>query len=181
MKEPLVLEKDIRKICLPQKTHDEPNMWYGKSVNLIGYGAKDSDTTNPLRTAKLDLMENSHCIDLHNAGKLFPSVGSKILINLPGNPLIRKNQLCGIDDGVRDDVHGSCAGDSGSPAIRKNYRKNTFEQIAVVHGSVGSCRSDIFPTVFTRLDAPNIMEFVNRHLNGGNELLINISAKLPPN
>ena len=89
--------------------------------------------------------------------------------------MIRSHQLCGIDDGVGSDLHGSCAGDSGSPAIRKNHRKNAFEQIAVVHGSVGSCRADIFPSVFTRLDDPNIFDFVNKHLNG-NELPITTKA-----
>ena len=66
---PLILEEDIRKICLPQKTHDEPNIWYGKGVNLVGYGAIDSDKTNPLRTAKLDIVETSYCIYQHNIGK----------------------------------------------------------------------------------------------------------------
>ena len=167
----LTLEEDIRKICLPQKTNDEPNTWFRNSVNLIGYGATDSDETNPLRSAKLDIVETSYCIDEYNNGKNLRKVGPKIRRNLPGNPLIRKSQLCAIDDGVRDDVHGSCAGDSGSPAIRRNYRKNAFEQVAVVHGSVGSCRADIFPTVFTRLDDPNIFEFINKHLNGNDQFI----------
>ena len=169
---PLTLGEDIRKICLPQKTHDEPNVWYGKGVNLVGYGAIDSDRTNPLRTAKLDIVETSYCIDQHNIGKWLQKVGPKIRRNLPGNPMIKANQLCGIDDGVRTDVHGSCPGDSGSPAIRKNHRNEAYEQVAVVHGSVGSCRADIFPTVFTRLDDPNIFQFVNKHLNGNEPLIM---------
>ena len=154
------MEEDIRKICLPQKTQDEPNCWFRQSVNLVGYGATDSDTTNPLRTAKLDIVETSLCIDQHD--KDLPEIKR----SLPGNPMIIASQLCVKDDGVKHDVQGSCAGDSGSPAIRKNHRKNAFEQVAVVHGSVVNCRADIFPTILTRLDDPNIFEFIIKHLNG---------------
>ena len=168
LKEDLEFNSYIRKICLPMETNKTPNKWFGQSINLVGYGAvRNVDETNPLRSAKLEIVEHDYCIGQHNIGKLLPNVGSQIRINFPGDPLIMANQMCAAVDGVGVDA-GSCAGDSGSPALKKDYGRNAFYQVGILHGSVGTCSAAIFPSVFTRLDDPGIMEFVTGAISSGN-------------
>ena len=165
LKEKLSLTGTIRKICLPLRTNNEPNQLYGHSIHLVGYGAIRSDATNPLRSAKLDIVPHTYCINQHNKGKIFHLFDRQIKRNFPQTPMIKSNQICAGVDGISADA-GSCAGDSGSPAIKKDYVRNAFYQVAVLHGSVGSCSAAVFPTVYTRLNDPEILEFVTKSING---------------
>ena len=78
------------------------------------------------------------------------SYGSQIRSSLYKDPMIIKSQFCGGVDGSTPDAHGSCPGDSGSAAIKKDYLKQAFVQMGVLHGSIAFCNAKIFPTVFTR-------------------------------
>ena len=79
--------------------------------------------------------------------------------------MIKSYQLCASIDGIGDGA-GSCAGDSGSPALKKDFERGTFYQVGVLHGSVASCSATVFPAVFTRLDHPDILSFLTRTLQG---------------
>ena len=57
---------------------------------------------------------------------------------------------------------GSCKGDSGGPLKIFDTDSGSFVQIGIVAGSVnlGECGTKNFPVVFTRLDNPEIYEFI---------------------
>jgi secreted trypsin-like serine protease len=55
---------------------------------------------------------------------------------------------------------GSCKGDSGGPLMVFDTKKSKFFQVGVVVGGVSSCESKSIPACYTRLDHPEIADFV---------------------
>ena len=160
----LSFDGKIRKLCLPKETSAEPNKWFRNQINLIGYGKTRQDSTSQLRAATMVIMPNNNCNDQLEKGI---ALYRNIRISLPKNPLIMKNQLCSGISGFTGDDAGSCAGDSGSPAIIKDWTSGAYMQIGVLHGGVTQCSSKHLPSIYTRLDEPGVLEFIQNPLNGG--------------
>ena len=76
-----------------------------------------------------------------------------------------KNQLCSGISGFTGEDAGTCAGDSGSPAIIFDWTREAYTQIGVLHGGVTQCSSKILPSIYTRLDEPGVLEFIKNELN----------------
>jgi secreted trypsin-like serine protease len=57
---------------------------------------------------------------------------------------------------------GSCKGDSGGPLKIFDTGSGSYVQIGIVAGSVnlGDCGTKNYPVVFTRLDHPEIYDFI---------------------
>ena len=152
----------IRKLCLPNETSGEPNKWFRNAIHLVGYGKTREDSRSELRAATMVIMPNYRCQEqLEKGTDLYRS----ILISLPKEPMIMKNQLCSGVSGLIGTGTGSCAGDSGSPAIFYDWKREAFSQLGVLHGGVTQCSSNVLPSIYTRLDDPSILQFLNNELN----------------
>ena len=140
----------------------EPNKWFRNQIHLVGYGKERQDSRSQLRAATMVIIPNFRCEDqLDKARDSY----SKILISLPNNPLLMKNQLCSGVSGLIGAGVGTCAGDSGSPAIFYDWKREAFSQLGVLHGGVTQCSSNVLPSIYTRLDDPNILQFIENELN----------------
>ena len=72
----------------------------------------------------------------------------------------------------------SCAGDSGSPAIIptdwirdvNGHWGRVYAQIGVLYGGASQCNAGLFPSIFTRLDEPGILQFIQNELNKSGKL-----------
>jgi len=158
----LSFDGNIRKLCLPKETNVEPNKWFRNQINLVGYGKTRQDLTSKLRSATMVIMPNPVCLNqLNNGIEAFRS----IRISLPDEPMIKKNQLCSGVSGLSGGDSGSCAGDSGSPAIFFDWTRDAYTQIGVLHGGVTQCNSQQFPSIYTRLDEPGILQFIQDEQN----------------
>ena len=52
----------------------------------------------------------------------------------------------------------SCRGDSGGPALWFDGIKNY--QVGTIHGSIANCDGSRFPTIFVRMDNPDVLEWI---------------------
>ena len=59
----------------------------------------------------------------------------------------------------------SFQGDSGGPLFIFNTATERYFQVGIVSGGVGECGTDRLPGVFTRVDNPEILDFIN--INAG--------------
>ena len=63
--------------------------------------------------------------------------------------------------------HGisSCHGDSGGPLMKQIFDgRDRFVQLGVVHGMIAQCGSPKFPSIFARIEDPEIFAFIQDQL-----------------
>ena len=65
---------------------------------------------------------------------------------------------------------GSCEGDSGGALTRFNANKDSFEQIGIVQGGVGSCGDRKMPGIYIRLKDGEIWSFIQEKI--GKKILL---------
>ena len=71
--------------------------------------------------------------------------------------LFQPNLLCA---GYESSQHGSCQGDSGGPLMVYNTNTSQYFQLGMVSGGVSSCGDKEIPGYYTRLDFPEIADFI---------------------
>ncbi len=71
--------------------------------------------------------------------------------------LFQPNLLCA---GYESAEQGSCQGDSGGPLMIFNTTTLQYFQVGMVAGAVSSCGDKDIPGYYTRLDYPDISDFV---------------------
>ena len=71
--------------------------------------------------------------------------------------LFQPNLLCA---GYESAGQGSCEGDSGGPLMVFNTKLSQYFQVGLVSGGVSSCGDKDIPGYYTRLDFPEIADFV---------------------
>ena len=71
--------------------------------------------------------------------------------------LFQPTLLCA---GYESADQGSCGGDSGGPLMVFNTTSSQFFQVGMVSGGVSSCGDKDIPGYYTRLDHPEIADFV---------------------
>jgi len=72
--------------------------------------------------------------------------------------LFQPTLLCA---GYESADQGSCQGDSGGPLMFYNTKLLQFFQVGIVSGGVSICGDKEIPGYYTRLDHPDISEFVH--------------------
>ena len=65
--------------------------------------------------------------------------------------------FCASNFGTDD---GTCRGDSGGAALFFDGIKN--QQLGVVHGSITSCDGSRFPSIFVRIDNPDVFNWISK-------------------
>ena len=96
----------------------------------------------------------SYCNTTHEktSGKIAVAVGKF----LP--QLFQPNLLCA---GYESAEQGSCEGDSGGPLMVFNTKLFQYFQVGLVSGGVSSCGDRDIPGYYTRLDHPEIGDFLH--------------------
>jgi secreted trypsin-like serine protease len=101
----------------------------------------------------------SYCNATHE--KTSGKVASSVEQYLP--ELFKPNLLCA---GYESAEQGSCKGDSGGPLMIFKTKTSQFFQLGMVAGSVSrSCGDRDIPAYYTRLDYPNIANFIQDPAN----------------
>jgi secreted trypsin-like serine protease len=62
--------------------------------------------------------------------------------------------------GYQASSRGSCEGDSGGPLVVRNASAGQYYQVGLVSGGVTDCGNTDIPDYYTRLDNPEISEFI---------------------
>ena len=64
-------------------------------------------------------------------------------------------------------AQGSCKGDSGSPLSVFNTSESRYVQVGIVAGGIqpDACGDKNYPGVFTRIDNPEIADFIESKLS----------------
>jgi secreted trypsin-like serine protease len=105
----------------------------------------------------------SYCNATHE--KTGEKIASLVKDYLPD--LFQPNLLCA---GYESAEQGSCQGDSGGPLMVFNTKLLQYFQVGMVAGAVSSCGDKDIPGYYTRLDYPDIADFVEEpeffHIGG---------------
>ena len=56
--------------------------------------------------------------------------------------------------------NGPCSGDSGGPLAKFNTLTEQTVQIAILNGGVSACGDQDIPAIYTRVDYPEILDFI---------------------
>jgi len=104
-------------------------------------------------TLTLFIFISSYCNTTHEktSGKIAISVEKY----LP--QLFQPTLLCA---GYESAEQGSCEGDSGGPLMVFNTKSSQYFQVGMVSGGVSSCGDRDIPGYYTRLDHPEIANFI---------------------
>ena len=148
----------IRPICLPpDMSNFRATAYDNNAATLAGWGAYDnSQLVAPrLRTGQVTIYDYNYCNQSHrNVGGFIEGTVKDYLPNL-----FQDTVFCA---GNRASRQGSCKGDSGSPLMIFNTSELRYVQVGIVAGGIqpDSCGDKNYPGVFTRLDHPEISDFV---------------------
>ncbi|TRY68815.1 hypothetical protein TCAL_09629 [Tigriopus californicus] len=168
LEEPLVFNSFIRSVCLPDGPSTDISQYDGQLTTLTGWGVftpGQVTTSDELRKTNVEIYPQSHCNDTHEEALLNrPDLRNKISTGLP--ELFQNNVLCAGNFGGGG---GSCYGDSGSPLLKLctygcDYKK--YFLIGIVQGGVDICGSKRIPSIYSRIDDPDVFSFVKDVLNG---------------
>ena len=140
-------------ICLPEEASNKTNEWHQKRLTLAAYGENtrnDAENDDFLTEETFRVEENILCNGIYDI-RTFDTFYEQIQTALPR--LFRDNTIfCARVSGT---VAGTCPGDSGGTLLTKKGSKSYV--IATVHGSIEACDGSRFPSIFVRLDAPEIL------------------------
>ena len=155
----------IRPICLPLKSGTNRDF---HTVDLLGWGSDHlyGPTSQVLKRVTQTIYPEEYCNDTHSRKGAVAEQVQKVVPDL-----FQSHVLCaGYDIGNQ----GPCRGDSGGPLQFHDRIKGRYVQVAIVHGSVAGCGDVEFPSVYVRLDDPEVHEFIissikmNQHQNNSN-------------
>jgi secreted trypsin-like serine protease len=125
----------------------------------VGYGPQDDEDLT-LTSIDLTIKSIALCNAKYDVGKenrnyweIFDSLPTKF----NGGSI-----FCASNVGTDD---GTCRGDSGGPALFSDGFKN--QQLGVVHGSITSCDGSRFPSIFVRIDNPDVFNWISKVTSSG--------------
>ncbi|XP_059091512.1 uncharacterized protein LOC131887039 [Tigriopus californicus] len=155
-------------ICLPGASSYEPNQYDGQKVTLLGWGLLTpfgSRRNDVLRKAPLKIFSNEYCNATHKhvQGRFLQN---RVQISLPR--LFPDHLMCA---GHEEGQFGSCQGDSGGPIMQliANDTQMRYVQVGIVQGGVRHCGDPKYPGIYTRIDNPEITEFIESVIKPANE------------
>ena len=153
--ETLEFSNNIRPICLPKKSNT--NRDYHR-VDLLGWGSSSihGKASKVLKRVSLTIYPNEYCNNTHLR---FDERKDKIKQVVPN--LFPSHLIC---SGVETGLQGACKGDSGGPLQFYDVIAYRFYQVGIVHGSAApDCGDPTMPSVYVRLDDPEIFGFVKSY------------------
>ena len=158
--DPVELNPAIRTICMPSEPYSSIDIYDGDAAAVIGWGSyNSSEVTAPkLKTATVSIFDYDYCNDTHaSVGKFMQGTVEEYLPKL-----FQPHILCAGNQATKQ---GSCSGDSGGPLMIFDTNTNIYVQIGIVAGGINlnDCGNTNFPGVYTRLDHPEILNFIHTH------------------
>ena len=143
---PFIFSEHINAICLPSTVLSSTESKVGLGVTVQGWGAHKKDGKGGTLLTQIDVSIRSkeECNDKYNAmGDL---IQARLKAFIPD--LFSDSMFCA--DSTLDDQVGTCKGDSGGPAIYRQYRngRNQYILFGVVSGGLG-CGLEEFPDFYT--------------------------------
>jgi len=148
-------------ICIPERVDTNQNKFKKQTVDVIGYGPMRGDDDKD-RTALTRLGLTARSKRFCNKKYTLQTTDANYFVieqSLP-NKFNNPSIFCAQNAGASD---GTCGGDSGGPIVQfetEAYKTPRWVQIAAVHGSAASCDGSRFPSIFVRLDEPNILKWI---------------------
>ena len=139
-------------ICLPEKSNDNPNHLQFRGIKVLGYGPQD-DEDLMLTAVDLNVKPLPICNEKYTVGQSNRNFW-EILDSLP-TKFDGGSVFCASNVATDD---ATCRGDSGGPATFFDGIKH--RQLGVVHGSITSCDGSRFPSIFVRIDNPEVYDWI---------------------
>ena len=125
----------------------------------MGYGPQD-DEDLALTSVDLTIKTIALCNAKYDVGQENRNY-FEIIDSLP-TKFNSGSVFCASNSGTDD---GTCRGDSGGPALFSDGIKN--QQLGVVHGSITSCDGSRFPSIFVRIDNPDVYNWILKVTSSG--------------
>lgn len=154
-------------ICLPKAPSNDIDEWWNKGLTLAAYGenTKNDVENDAILTEEIFIGEKSTlCSGLYDS-QSFDVRYEQIKLRLPR--LFNDNTVfCGR---VPGSDAGVCPGDNGGTVLQTLFVEEigdsrSFLQ-AIVHGSISPCDGSRFPSIFVRLDNPEILSWLNDNVS----------------
>ena len=167
---PLQFGPSISPVCIPKIPATDVDSRKEHAATLTGYGKIDPGQNQPtssvLRQILMKVFSQTFCnstrtIDDHN--------GNPISLSAKLPKLFQSDLICA---GYEAGVSTSCPGDSGGPLVVFDSQTRCYTQIGVVSGGV--CGSTIYHGAFTRLEDPQVLDFIYRYAFGKTILAIGL-------
>ena len=141
-------------ICLPEKSNSNSNHLQFRGIKVVGYGPQDDEDLT-LNSIDLTIKPIAICNAKYDVGQenrnyweIFDSLPTKFNSG---------SVFCASNTGTDD---GTCRGDSGGPALFSDGIK--YQQLGVVHGSITSCDGSRFPSIYVRIDNPDVFNWISK-------------------
>ena len=163
LKTPIEFHELTEKVCLPTTPRSDIEHLVERHLHVLGFGQTQEDKENDsytLREVDLRVLYTDECNENHNITKIgtaFERILEDTFYDFPDTTL-KSYQICSTSF---NEESGTCSGDSGAPGLYKRRQSKPFTQYAVLHGSIGdSCDNKKFPSLFTRIDEPEIFNWI---------------------
>ena len=158
--------QSIWPICIPEKVRPR-EYHFEKGYTLVGFG---KDTSGPdtcgdfecLKQDQLNAQTTEYCSAKYGQilSAPFDPFYELIQNTLPKNFDGEDSLICA---GIPGQSAGTCPGDSGGILMKSKFdlkRGMIATQQAVVHGSGANCDGMRFPSIFVRLDNPEVLTWI---------------------
>ena len=144
---------------MPEKSNNDSDHLAFVGIKVLGFGPQDEEnlmlTAIDLNIKPIAICNSKYDVrqDNRNYWTIFDSLPNKF-----NNGSV----FCASNFGTDD---GTCRGDSGGPALLFDGIKN--QQLGVVHGSITSCDGSRFPSIFVRIDNPDVFNWIDNVTSSG--------------
>ena len=144
---------------MPEKSNNDSDHLALIGIKVLGFGPQDEE--NLMLTAiDLNIKPIAICNSKYDVRKTHKNYWT-IFDSLP-TKFNSGSVFCASNFGTE---YGTCSGDSGGPALFFDGIKN--QQLGVVHGSITSCDGSRFPSIFVRLDNPDVFRWIDDVTSSG--------------
>ena len=141
------------------KSNKNANHLQFRFIKVLGYGPQD-DEDLLLTSIDLNVKTTTHCNQKYTVGRstrYFYEIEDALPNKFNGGSI-----FCASNDGTEA---GTCRGDSGGPTLFNDGLKT--HQLGVVHGSITSCDGSRFPSIFARIDNPEVFQWLSKVTSSG--------------
>ena len=156
---PVNISPGIKPVCLPEHpNHGTFDNYDGDTAHLLGWGGTQAfggPASKALLHKAVTVYSQRRCNESYQAVRSTGSTRYQRDRLVPR--LITDEVICA--SGFR--VAAACAGDSGGPIVRQN-EDDRYVQIGIVSANLGNCASRNWPALYSRVDHPDILEFIAR-------------------
>ncbi|TRY70058.1 hypothetical protein TCAL_06143 [Tigriopus californicus] len=150
----------VRPICIPNEAKLNVDQHSMQQMHLAGWGLSGrsaAGSQNMLRQVFLTIYAQRLCQTLYEQADESDTNIMNAISNLIPNGF-QSNIVCA--GGAITGNYGSCKGDSGSPLFQFSQSRLKFIQQGIVSGGIGSCGDPKYPSIYVRLEDPEILKFI---------------------